>query len=73
MLLVKGQVHYAHNGLNIVQAISFHRKHGLEYFTKLLHRIQGSIATLIKGQGHYIQNGKDIAKYFVWAISPNPL
>jgi hypothetical protein len=29
-LLVKGQGHYAHNGLNIVRAISFHWKHGLE-------------------------------------------
>jgi hypothetical protein len=50
-LLVRGQGHYAHNGLNIVWAKSFHWKHGLEYFTEFLHRTLESVMTLI--QGHW--------------------
>jgi hypothetical protein len=43
---------YAHNGLNIVWAISFHWKHGLKWYcTELLHWTQESVTTLI--QGHW--------------------
>jgi hypothetical protein len=54
-LLVKGQSQYAHNGLNIVQAIIFHWKHGLEYFTELLHWTQGSVTTLIQGHSSKVE------------------
>jgi hypothetical protein len=63
-LLVKDQGHYAHNGLNIVRAISFHWKHGLGYFIELLHWTLGSVTAVIQGYWSKVTTHSGLEKYF---------